>query len=136
VLDALGADVRSRLANVRDGLRELAVAPVGRPGVVERHARARRRTQRPASRSKVVTRERRGKVSTVAARRSPAEEGCAVQVTCSLQRRESRVGVAQPGCESSNRECSSSATSVNLETHESAAILSATIPQSFGKFGG
>jgi len=82
VLDALGADVRSRLANVRDGLRELQSLLSGAPGSSNGHA-ARTPTKRSvaASRSKVVTRGAARKVSTVAARRSRSGRSCAVQVT-------------------------------------------------------
>jgi DNA-binding transcriptional MerR regulator len=70
VLDALGADVRSRLANVRDGLRELQSLLSGAPGSSNGHA-ARTPAKRSvaASRSKVVTRGAARKVSTVAARK-------------------------------------------------------------------
>jgi DNA-binding transcriptional MerR regulator len=72
VLDALGADVRSRLANVRDGLRELQSLLSGAPGSSNGHA-ARTPPKRSvaASRSKVVTRGAARKVSTVAARKKP-----------------------------------------------------------------
>jgi DNA-binding transcriptional MerR regulator len=66
VLDALGADVRARIASVRDGLRELQSLLSGAPGSSNGHAsRTPPKPRAAASRSKVVV--KRG-----AARKAPA----------------------------------------------------------------
>ena len=66
VLEALGADVRSRIAVVRDGLRELQSLLSGAPGSSNGRARRTKVTKRSAaaSRSKAVKR--------AAARKAPA----------------------------------------------------------------
>jgi DNA-binding transcriptional MerR regulator len=70
VLDALGADVRTRLAHVRDGLRELQSLLGGAPGSSNGHA-GRRAPKRSvaAARNKVVKRGAARKVTTAAARK-------------------------------------------------------------------
>ena len=75
VLDALGADVRSRIAVVRDGLRELQSLLSGAPGSSDGHA-ARSKTKRSvpkrtaaASRSKTVKRGAVRKTSTTTTRK-------------------------------------------------------------------
>jgi DNA-binding transcriptional MerR regulator len=75
VLDALGADVRSRIAVVRDGLRELQSLLSGAPGSSNGHA-ARGKTKRSvtkrsaaASRSKTVKRGAVRKTSTTTTRK-------------------------------------------------------------------
>jgi DNA-binding transcriptional MerR regulator len=55
VLDALGADVRSRIAVVRDGLRELQSLLSGAPGSSNGHA-ARGKTKRGVTKSSVTKR--------------------------------------------------------------------------------
>jgi DNA-binding transcriptional MerR regulator len=76
VLDALGADVRSRIAVVRDGLRELQSLLSGTPGSSNGHA-ARGKTTKPsvakrsaaASRSKTVKRGAVRKTATATTRK-------------------------------------------------------------------
>jgi len=82
VLDALGADVRARLAHVRDGLRELQSLLSGAPGSSNGHvARTPPKRRAPASRSKVVKRGAARKASAPAARKKKT------------QRRKKRVGM-------------------------------------------
>jgi DNA-binding transcriptional MerR regulator len=76
VLDALGADVRSRIAVVRDGLRELQSLLSGTPGSSNGHAARGKTTKRSvpkrsaaASRSKIVKRGAVRKTATATTRK-------------------------------------------------------------------
>jgi DNA-binding transcriptional MerR regulator len=71
VLDALGASVRSRIANVRDTLRELQSLLSGAPGSSNGHVarRAVKRSAAAAARGKVVKRGPARKLSAAAARK-------------------------------------------------------------------
>ena len=75
VLDALGADVRARVAHVRDGLRELQSLLSGGPGSSNGHAaRTKPKRSAAASRSKVVKRGAARKSTAPAARKkAPAK---------------------------------------------------------------
>ena len=76
VLDALGANVRARIAHVREGLRELQSMLGGAPG--SRNGRAARSTpakrSAAASRSKVVKRGAVRKASASAVRKKPSSK--------------------------------------------------------------
>jgi DNA-binding transcriptional MerR regulator len=70
VLDALGADVRARIAHVRDGLRELQSLLSGGAGSSNGHAaRTPPKRSAAASRSKVVKRGAARKTTSTAARK-------------------------------------------------------------------
>jgi DNA-binding transcriptional MerR regulator len=74
VLDALGADVRARIAEVRDGLRELQSLLAGGPGSSNGHAaRTPAKRSASASRSKAVNRgaPRKASASTARKKASP-----------------------------------------------------------------
>ena len=70
VLDALGANVRARIAHVRDGLRELQSLLSGTPGSSNGHvARTPPKRRAPASRGKVVKRGAARKAAAPATRK-------------------------------------------------------------------
>jgi DNA-binding transcriptional MerR regulator len=80
VLDALGADVRARIATVRDGLRELQSMLSSKPGSSNGHA-ARSRTKRtPPKRSAAASRQKPVK-------RSPARSVSSARKKPSSKRR-------------------------------------------------
>jgi len=77
VLDALGADVRARIATVRDGLRELQSMLSSKPGSSNGHA-ARARTKRSApKRSAAASRQKpvkRSAARSASARKKPSSK--------------------------------------------------------------
>lgn len=80
VLDALGADVRARIATVRDGLRELQSMLSSKPGSSNGHAARSRNKRTPPKRSAAASRQKPVK-------RSPARSVSSARKKPSSKRR-------------------------------------------------